>query len=209
MYAGEVNVSQTELPALLRTAEALQVRGLADTTNNNNFPHPPEKPVDPTFPLLHQFSLITIFLLLFKIFSQHQQYVPVPNPAVVASATSTIVSTMSTQAPSQIHSHSSHQIQMETNGGNPHSHLIIPVDSNPATSRITSEISKGGVRDESGENESSKENQMDASSSDSNDSQEDYNVITCKSKILVSFNIFRNAFLFFLIRLRCARRKEI
>lgn len=42
MYAGEVNVSQAELPALLRTAEALQVRGLADTNpnnnNNNNFP---------------------------------------------------------------------------------------------------------------------------------------------------------------------------
>jgi hypothetical protein len=36
MYAGEVNVSQVELPALLRTAEALQVRGLADTTANNN-----------------------------------------------------------------------------------------------------------------------------------------------------------------------------
>ncbi|CAG7834078.1 unnamed protein product [Allacma fusca] len=36
MYAGEVNVSQVELPALLRTAESLQVRGLADTTANNN-----------------------------------------------------------------------------------------------------------------------------------------------------------------------------
>jgi len=49
MYAGEVNVSQAELPALLRTAEALQVRGLADTTNNNNFGTPlhlpPQKPV--------------------------------------------------------------------------------------------------------------------------------------------------------------------
>ncbi|ODM95412.1 Longitudinals lacking protein-like [Orchesella cincta] len=47
MYAGEVNVSQAELPALLRTAEALQVRGLADTNpNNNNFPSPPK----PSFP---------------------------------------------------------------------------------------------------------------------------------------------------------------
>jgi len=46
MYAGEVNVSQVELPALLRTAEALQVRGLADTTanNNNNIPQCPQPP---------------------------------------------------------------------------------------------------------------------------------------------------------------------
>lgn len=50
MYAGEVNVSQAELPALLRTAEALQVRGLADTTpNNNNFPSPPKPVANPCF----------------------------------------------------------------------------------------------------------------------------------------------------------------
>ena len=54
------------------------------------------------------------------------------------------------------------------------------INSDNLTSRISSEVQKRGSRDESAENESSKENQMDASSSDSNDSQEDYNVIYFK-----------------------------
>jgi hypothetical protein len=54
------------------------------------------------------------------------------------------------------------------------------INSDNLTCRISSEVQKRGSRDESAENESSKENQMDASSSDSNDSQEDYNVIYFK-----------------------------
>lgn len=34
MYAGEVNISQAELPTFLRTAESLQIRGLTDSQSN-------------------------------------------------------------------------------------------------------------------------------------------------------------------------------
>ena len=34
MYAGEVNVSQADLPAFLKTAERLKVKGLAEVNQN-------------------------------------------------------------------------------------------------------------------------------------------------------------------------------
>lgn len=34
MYAGEVNVSQADLPAFLKTAERLKVKGLAEVQQN-------------------------------------------------------------------------------------------------------------------------------------------------------------------------------
>jgi hypothetical protein len=36
MYAGEVNISQAELPTFLRTAESLQIRGLTDSQSNQH-----------------------------------------------------------------------------------------------------------------------------------------------------------------------------
>ena len=36
MYAGEVNVSQADLPAFLKTAERLKVKGLAEVQQNDN-----------------------------------------------------------------------------------------------------------------------------------------------------------------------------
>lgn len=71
-------MSQAELPALLRTAEALQVRGLADTTpNNNNFQSPPKSVITTGVKMCLFFNLLvfnhTIFVidLLLQTFPQN------------------------------------------------------------------------------------------------------------------------------------------
>lgn len=46
MYNGEVNVKQEDLPAILKTATALQIRGLADSRETT-----PRVPVDEALPL--------------------------------------------------------------------------------------------------------------------------------------------------------------
>lgn len=59
MYAGEVNISQAELPTFLRTAESLQIRGLTDSQNNQ---HNNEK-VGLIYAVLYFCKKITMYIM--------------------------------------------------------------------------------------------------------------------------------------------------
>lgn len=69
MYYGEVNVSQEQLPHILKTAEMLKIKGLADMPDPVSFTKSDSKSSDQTDPNAGNYQyVVTSLLLLFLLF---------------------------------------------------------------------------------------------------------------------------------------------